>query len=92
MYDNRTLENKSPGPMSDFGLPDKIDAAMILKYYNKTYFFKKDQVWRYDEFNKSIDTGYPHDSLDVWEGIPSPVHAAFDFDDGKLDTSALPTK
>ncbi|XP_072040922.1 collagenase 3-like [Amphiura filiformis] len=82
VYDNDTLDANYPRPVSELGLPDKIDAAMMLKYYNKTYFFKNDQVWRYDEFNETMDHGYPSDTEVVWEGIPPPVHAAFDFNDG----------
>ena len=73
-----------PRHIANLGIPDKIDAAVVLNRYNKTYFFKNHQVWRYDEALKSVDPGYPFDIIDIWEGVPSPVHAAFDFTDGEL--------
>ncbi len=68
-----------------FGIPASIDAALSLEEYNKTYFFKYDNVWRYDEKNKAVDSGYPYHVREVWEGVPPPVHAAFNYTDGKFE-------
>ncbi|XP_022079404.1 72 kDa type IV collagenase-like [Acanthaster planci] len=71
-----------PRPISELGLPDDIDAVVMLQRYNTTYFFKDHQVWRFDEEYQSVEYGYPYHVLDVWEGIPPFIDAAFDYTDG----------
>ena len=41
------------------------------------------QVWRYDEAYQQVEYGYPYHILDVFEGIPPYIDAAFDYTDGK---------
>ena len=52
---------------------DRIDAAMVWDGNAKTYFFRKDQYWRYNEQRREIDRGYPK-PLSVWKLVKNPVH------------------
>ncbi|XP_072033803.1 collagenase 3-like [Amphiura filiformis] len=71
MYNKRDIVPSYPRSVTDLGLPDNLDAAIILDQWNKTYFFKDTQVWRYDEENQAIDYGYPYHIREVWEGTSS---------------------
>ncbi|XP_038054882.1 72 kDa type IV collagenase-like [Patiria miniata] len=82
LYKGRRPLPGYPRPISELGLPDDIDAVVMLHRYNTTYFFKDHQVWRFDEEYQSVEYGYPYHVLDVWEGIPPFIDASFDYTDG----------
>lgn len=44
-------------------------------FADKTYFFKEDRFWRYDEETKTMDEGYPL-GMERWNGVPSQLDAA----------------
>ncbi|ODM96442.1 Matrix metalloproteinase-14 [Orchesella cincta] len=56
-----------------YGLPGHLDAAATYK--GKTYFFKGDQYWRYD--NRKIDGDFPRKISEGFPGIPNNLDAAF---------------
>ncbi|XP_074160498.1 interstitial collagenase-like [Sminthopsis crassicaudata] len=63
---------------STFGFPatvKKIDASISDMYNGKTYFFVGDKYWRYDEYRRSMDAGYPKLVTDDFPGIGSKVDA-----------------
>lgn len=71
-----------PRSIRDYGLTESIESILSLREYNKTYFFKDQQVWRYDENLGSMDDGYPHPTSSVFTGIAPPISAAFQYFDG----------
>ncbi|XP_072047538.1 matrix metalloproteinase-24-like isoform X2 [Amphiura filiformis] len=71
-----------PKLISELGLPDNLDAALPWGYTGKTYFFKGDQYYRYDEYDRKVDPGYPKLIKKNWKGVPVNVSAAFRFNNG----------
>lgn len=74
-----TAEPGYPRSLGDMGssLPkDGIDTALRWEPVGKTYFFKGDQYWRYNEEKHTTDPGYPK-PLAVWRGIPDAPQGAF---------------
>lgn len=55
---------------------DGIDTAVRWESVAKTYFFKGNQYWRYNEEKRTVDTGYPR-SISVWKGVPEAPQGAF---------------
>lgn len=55
---------------------DGVDAALRWEPMGKTYFFKGDQYWRYNEEKQDTDPGYPK-RIGVWKGIPDSPQGAF---------------
>lgn len=53
-----------------------IDTALRWEPVGKTYFFKGDQYWRYNEEKQATDPGYPK-PIAVWKGIPDAPQGAF---------------
>jgi hypothetical protein len=52
VYDGNRFEPDSPGSLSDLGLPtglDRLDAAFVWGKNEKTYFFKNNLYWKYDD-------------------------------------------
>ncbi|XP_037007777.2 interstitial collagenase [Artibeus jamaicensis] len=63
-----------------FGFPKSvknIDAAVFEEATQKTYFFVGDKYWRYDEFKRSMDAGYPKMIAADFPGIGKKVDAVF---------------
>ncbi|CAH2006887.1 unnamed protein product [Acanthoscelides obtectus] len=64
-----------------------IDAAyqrpdgMIILFTEKTYFYKNDRFWRYNETSKRMDPGYPL-HMERWRGVPLDLDAAITWTDG----------
>ncbi|KAG8433474.1 hypothetical protein GDO86_017671, partial [Hymenochirus boettgeri] len=76
------IEPGYPRPLSDFGLnTDMVDAAFVWKHNGKTYFFRKNLFWRYDEKNGRMDPGYPKDSS-LWQGVPPDIDDIISWDNG----------
>ncbi|XP_014715505.1 interstitial collagenase [Equus asinus] len=66
-----------------FGFPStvkNIDAAVSEEDTGKTYFFVADKYWRYDEYKRSMDAGYPKMIADDFPGIGDKVDAVFQKD------------
>ncbi|GJQ71260.1 hypothetical protein Trydic_g10999 [Trypoxylus dichotomus] len=84
VYDGYEFIENSPRPLSAYGLPhslDKIDAVHIWDKNGKTYLYKGDYFWRYNETSKAMDPGYPMD-MSRWRGVPSYLDAAITWKDG----------
>ncbi|CAO2636201.1 Interstitial collagenase A, partial [Lemmus lemmus] len=65
---------------SYFGFPSSvthIDAAVCEEEIGKTYFFVDDMYWRYDEYNKAMDPGYPKLIADDFPGVGNKVDDVF---------------
>ncbi|XP_059564024.1 interstitial collagenase [Myotis daubentonii] len=66
-----------------FGFPrsvKSIDAAVFEEETGKTYFFVADKIWRYDEYQRSMDAGYPKPIAANFPGIGNKVDAVFQKD------------
>lgn len=53
-----------------------IDTALRWESVGKTYFFKGDRYWRYNEEKQATDPGYPK-PIAVWKGVPDAPQGAF---------------
>uniref|UniRef100_A0A8C0X667 interstitial collagenase n=1 Tax=Castor canadensis TaxID=51338 RepID=A0A8C0X667_CASCN len=65
---------------SSFGFPRtvrNIDAAVSDEDTGKTYFFVANKYWRYDEYKRSMDKGYPKMIAHDFPGIGNKVDAYF---------------
>ncbi|XP_052546802.1 matrix metalloproteinase-17 isoform X2 [Tympanuchus pallidicinctus] len=82
VFKDNNVEEGYPRPISDFGLPPGgIDAAFSWAHNDKTYFFKDNLCWRYDDHERRMDAGYPSETI-PWKGIPSPLDDAMRWSDG----------
>ncbi|KAK2522741.1 Mmp17 [Columba guinea] len=82
VFKDNNVEEGYPRPLSDFGLPPGgIDAAFSWAHNDKTYFFKDNLHWRYDDHERRMDPGYPSETI-PWKGIPSPLDDAMRWSDG----------
>ena len=57
-----TRDGYGPQNLTDFGLTEdiqKLDAAFVWGKNEKTYFFRSNLYWRYDEMLQKMDEGYP---------------------------------
>lgn len=74
-----TAEPGYPHSLVELGscLPrEGIDTALRWEHVGKTYFFKGDRYWRYNEDKRATDPGYPK-PITVWKGIPQSPQGAF---------------
>lgn len=62
---------------------DSIDAAFVWGANGKTYLFKNDKYWRYNEALKAIDMGYPVQINTTWKGVPNNLDSAMTWINGK---------
>ncbi|KFO25635.1 stromelysin-1 [Fukomys damarensis] len=70
----------SPRSIYTLGFPatvKKIDAAISVKEKKKTYFFVKDQYWRFDEKKQGMEPGFPRKINEDFPGVEK-VDAAFE--------------
>ncbi|XP_010224338.1 PREDICTED: myosin light chain kinase 3-like, partial [Tinamus guttatus] len=82
VFKDNNVEEGYPRPISDFGLPlGGIDAAFSWAHNDKTYFFKDNLYWRYDDHERRMDPGYPSETA-LWKGIPTPLDDAMRWSDG----------
>lgn len=83
MFKDTNVEEGFPRPVSDFGLPPGgVDAAFSWAHNDKTYFFKDQLYWRYDEHTRRMDPGHPARSP-PWRGVPSTLDDAMRWSDGE---------
>ncbi|XP_069796952.1 matrix metalloproteinase-14a isoform X2 [Narcine bancroftii] len=83
VFKEATLQRGYPRSLRNLGarLPkDRIDAALWWNLSGKTFFFRGDKYYRYNEDTRSVDADYPK-STSVWHGIPMSPKAAFVSDD-----------
>lgn len=79
VFHEATLQPGFPKKLQELGnrVPrDRIDAALWWSLSGKTYFFRGDKYYRYNEDTKSVDADYPK-PINVWQGIPNSPKAAF---------------
>ncbi|KAF6725969.1 Matrix metalloproteinase-17 [Oryzias melastigma] len=82
VFKDNNVEEGYPRPITDFGLPvEAVDAAFVWQHNDKTYFFKDNQFWRYDDHLRHMDMGYPKDSI-LWKGLPPHLDDAMRWSDG----------
>lgn len=77
--------DEGPIPLTRLGLPaelERVDAAFIWGWNDKTYFFSDTMYWRFDEEIHHVELDYPRD-ISIWNGVPYQLDAAFQFTDGK---------
>lgn len=83
VFKDNIVEEGYPRPISDYGLPmEGIDAVFVWLHNDKTYFFKDNHYWRYDDHLRHMDQGYPKDTT-LWKGIPSHLDDAMRWSDSK---------
>ncbi|KPP62328.1 hypothetical protein Z043_119497, partial [Scleropages formosus] len=73
------LQPTYPQDISMFGngMPiQNIETAVWWEDVAKTYFFKGDRYWRYNEEMRTMDPGYPK-SITIWKGVPVSPQGAF---------------
>ncbi|XP_072311359.1 matrix metalloproteinase-17 [Eucyclogobius newberryi] len=82
VFKDNIVEEGYPRPITDFGLPtDGVDAAFVWLHNDKTYFFRDNLYWRYDDHLRRMDQGYPKDSS-LWKGLPPNLDDAMRWSDG----------
>ncbi|XP_060048695.1 matrix metalloproteinase-17 [Erinaceus europaeus] len=82
VFKDTSVEEGYPRPVSDFGLPPGgVDAAFSRAPAGKTYFFKDQLFWRFDEHTRRLEPGHPAHSP-PWRGVPSTLDAAMHWSDG----------
>ncbi|KAK3551665.1 hypothetical protein QTP70_020876 [Hemibagrus guttatus] len=79
VFKDTILQPGYPKDISMFGngMPaQSIETAVWWEDVAKTYFFKGDRYWRYNEDMRTMDPGYPK-SIAVWKGVPDSPQGAF---------------
>nr|CAI5824103.1 unnamed protein product [Callosobruchus analis] len=74
----------SPLPLTTYGLSaylKNVDAVQNWGRNKKTYFYKNDRFWRFNETAKRMDPGYPL-HMERWRGVPLNLDAAITWTDG----------
>ncbi|XP_072890127.1 matrix metalloproteinase-25-like [Hemitrygon akajei] len=82
VFTNTQVEHGYPRSIRDFGLPvDSVDAVFVWAHNGKTYFFKDDRFWRFDDQSQRMDLGYPKETS-LWRGVPSHLDDIMCFTNG----------
>ncbi|XP_056408616.1 matrix metalloproteinase-17-like [Hyla sarda] len=82
VFKDTLVEPGYPRPLTDFGLnTDGVDGAFVWKHNKKTYFFRHNRCWRFDEHQGKVEPGYPKNSQ-MWEGLPPDVDDVISWTDG----------
>ncbi|KAF5307663.1 hypothetical protein FQR65_LT06718 [Abscondita terminalis] len=85
VYNGREFVENSPQSLTKYGIPNyvaSIDAALNWEKNGKTYLFKDDRFWRFNEETLTLDDGYPM-HIERWRGVPQNLDAATMWKDGK---------
>ncbi|XP_055631877.1 matrix metalloproteinase-2 isoform X2 [Toxorhynchites rutilus septentrionalis] len=85
VFNSQHLEPGYPKPLTHLGLPesiDRIDAALVWSYNNRTYLYSGRLYWRFDEEANHVELDYPRD-MSMWKGIGYNIDSAFQYRDGK---------
>lgn len=84
MFKDNGVEEGYPRPITDFGLPQGgISGAFSWPSDQKTYFFKGDLHWCYDETTRHIEEASPL-LQESWEQFSSSVDSVLTESDGEL--------
>ncbi|XP_075073397.1 matrix metalloproteinase-17 isoform X2 [Mixophyes fleayi] len=82
VFKDNNVEEGYPRTITDFGLPlGGVDAAFTWSHNDKTYFFKDNLLWCYNEREHRMDDGYPVETA-IWKGIPAALDDAMGWSDG----------
>ena len=68
------------------GLPSsvrKVDAAFMWGKNKKTYFFAGDLYWRYNEYERRMEDGYPWEIRLRWKGVPDDLDSVITAKNGE---------
>uniref|UniRef100_A0A3P8SKW1 Matrix metallopeptidase 16 n=1 Tax=Amphiprion percula TaxID=161767 RepID=A0A3P8SKW1_AMPPE len=79
VFKDTVLQPGYPKDITQFGhgMPaQSIETAVWWEDVAKTYFFKEDRYWRYNEDMRTMDPGYPK-PITVWRGVPDSPQGAF---------------
>lgn len=60
-----------------------MDGAYVWGRNSRTYFWKGDKYWRYNEIYRKIDPGYPRIVSSIWKKIPTNIDTIMKWSDGK---------
>lgn len=85
VFNSQHLEPGYPKPLTHLGLPEsieRIDAALIWSYNNRTYLYSGRLYWRFDEDANHVELDYPRD-MSMWKGVGYNIDSAFQYRDGK---------
>eukprot|EP00095_Tigriopus_kingsejongensis_P008770 maker-scaffold761_size101412-snap-gene-0.18 protein:Tk08770 transcript:maker-scaffold761_size101412-snap-gene-0.18-mRNA-1 annotation:"matrix metalloproteinase-24" len=80
IYDGFQFIENTPLPLSYLGLPSdlkKLDATFVWGKNQKTYFFRNNLYWRFDERSRRIEDGYPWEIGLRWHGLPDDIQSVF---------------
>nr|XP_019960133.1 PREDICTED: matrix metalloproteinase-14-like [Paralichthys olivaceus] len=79
VFSESLLDSGYPKSLKEMGtgLPkDRIDAALYYTPTGQTFFFRANKYYRFNEYSRSVDDGYPK-SVSVWQGVPDNIKSAF---------------
>ncbi|KAM6953506.1 matrix metalloproteinase-16 isoform 2-T2 [Aplochiton taeniatus] len=79
VFKDTMLQPGYPQDISMFGVnmpSQSIETAVWWEDVAKTYLFKGDRYWRYNEETRAMDPGYPK-PITVWKGVPDSPQGAF---------------
>ncbi|XP_055537460.1 matrix metalloproteinase-2 [Wyeomyia smithii] len=85
VFNSQHLEPGYPKPLTHLGLPEsieRIDAALVWSYNNRTYLYSGRLYWRFDEDTNHVELDYPRD-MSMWKGVGYNIDSAFQNRDGK---------
>ena len=54
-----------------------VDTGFTWGFNKKTYFFKDDEYWLYDDRKQAVSSNYPKKISDYWNDIPNNIDAVF---------------
>lgn len=84
VFKDNNVEEGYPRPITDFGLPlGGVDAALSWPHNDKTYFFKDNLFWCYNEREHRVEDGFPSETV-LWKGIPATLDDAMGWSDGAI--------
>jgi len=77
------FSGEHPRSITDFGIwrnITKVDAVFVWGKNRKTYIFAGDKYWRYDDYYKTPDEGYPR-NIRNWRGVPASIDGVITWTD-----------